>query len=228
MFKRKPRTWGRTFLEVFYPRGGWTRAARYVIHRIRRLPDPAHRISRGVAAGVFVCFTPFFGLHFVLAAAIAWTIRGNVLAALLATFVGNPLTFPIIAEVSLEIGTRILHLPLDMHLPQVIEAFSRALNDVWHNVIAIFTRDQAQWHGLGRFWHRVLLPYFVGGIVPGLVAALVSYYLTTPVITAYQKSRVKRLKKRYEKRLAEQAARAAQADRAERAGGPVETREPKP
>ena len=74
-----------------------------------------------------------------------------------------------------------------------------------------------------------MLPYFVGGIAPGLVAALVSYYLTTPVITAYQKSRVKRLKKRYEKRMAEQAARAAEAARAEaeRAGGAEETREPK-
>ena len=85
MFKRKPRTWGRTALEFFYPRGGWTRAALYVVHRIRRLPDPAHRISRGVAAGVFVCFTPYFGLHFVMATLIAWVIRGNILAALLAT-----------------------------------------------------------------------------------------------------------------------------------------------
>ena len=213
MFKRKPRTWGRMFLEFFYPRGGWTRAARYAIHRIRRLPDPAHRISRGVAAGVFVCFTPFFGLHFVSAILIAWIIRGNILAALLATFVGNPLTFPIIAELSLDIGSRLLQLPHDMHLPQVIEAFSQAMSDIWHNLLAIFTRDHAEWHGLGRFWHRVLLPYFVGGIGPGLIASTVAYFATTPVITAYQKRRVKQLKKRYEKRMAEAAARADAADK---------------
>lgn len=215
MFKRNPRTWGRTFLEFVYPRGGWTRAARYVIHRIRRLPDPAHRISRGVAAGVFVCFTPFFGLHFLTAALLALVIRGNVLAALLATFVGNPLTFPLIAELSLDLGSRIMGLPNDMHLPQVIEAFSRALGDIWHNLVAIFTTDTARWHMLGRFWKRVLLPYFVGGVAPGLVAATVAYYLTIPVITAYQKTRVKRLKKRYEKRMAEAAAR-AEADEATR------------
>ena len=66
VFKRRnPRTWLRTVAEVFYPRGGWRRAVSYVIHRLRRLPDPPHKIARGVAAGVFVCFTPFFGFHFV-------------------------------------------------------------------------------------------------------------------------------------------------------------------
>lgn len=207
MFKRKPRTWGRTALEVIYPRGGWTRAARYIIHRIRRLPDPAHRISRGVAVGVFVCFTPFFGLHFVLATAIAWAIRGNILAALLATFFGNPLTFPIIAELSLEIGTRVLGLPHNVHLPQIVEAFSHAMGDVLRNVGAVFTSDQANWNGFGRFWDRIMFPYFVGGLGPGLVAAMIAYFATTPVITAYQKQRVKRLKKRYDKRMAKAAAR---------------------
>lgn len=213
MFKRKPRTWGRTALEFFYPRGGWTRAARYILYRIRRLPDPAHRISRGVATGVFVCFTPFFGMHFVLATAISWAIRGNILAALLATFFGNPLTFPIIAEISLEIGTRLLGLPHNVHLAQIVEAFSHAVGDVWRNLLAVFTADQAEWLGLRRFWDRVMFPYFIGGLAPGFVAAMVAYFATTPVITAYQKRRVKRLKKRYDKRMAEATARSEVAQR---------------
>ncbi len=214
MFKRNPRSYGRIVLEFFYPRGGWYRAAQYVVHRIRRLPDPAHRISRGIAAGVFVCFTPFFGMHFVLAALIAWLIRGNILAALLATFVGNPLTFPLIAEISLSLGSRILDLPHDMHLPQVIEAFGQASSELWRNLLAIFTSDTTDWHGLHRFLKRVMLPYLVGGLGPGLIAATVAYFLSTPLITAYQKARIKRLRKRYEKRLAERAARADADDEA--------------
>ncbi|MCB1358763.1 MAG: DUF2062 domain-containing protein [Maritimibacter sp.] len=207
MFKRKPRTWGQTALEVFYPRGGWTRAVRYILHRIRRLPDPAHRISRGVATGVFVCFTPFFGLHFVLATILAWALRGNILAALLATFFGNPLTFPIIAEISLEIGTRLLGEPHNVHLPQIVEAFSHAMGDVWRNFLAVFTAEQAHWEGFGRFWDRIMFPYFIGGLAPGLATSIAAYLVTTPVITAYQKSRVKRLRKRYEKRMAKATAR---------------------
>ena len=100
MFKRREtRSWLRAIAEFFYPRGGWRRAASYVGHRLRRLPDPPHRIARGIAAGVFVCFTPFFGLHFFMAAILAFLMQGNIVAALLATFFGNPLTFPFIAAI---------------------------------------------------------------------------------------------------------------------------------
>jgi uncharacterized protein (DUF2062 family) len=216
VFKRNPRSWARTILEFFYPRGGWYRAARYAIHRIRRLPDPAHRISRGIAAGVFVCFTPFFGLHFVSAALIAWLIRGNILAALLATFVGNPLTFPLIAELSLDLGSRFLGMPVEMHLPQVVEAVGHAISDLWNNLLAVFTPRHAEWDGIRHLFQRVFLPYTVGGLLPGLGAAMIAYGLANPVLAAYQKARIKRLKKRYEKRMAEQAARAAAESEAQR------------
>lgn len=208
MFKRNPRSYLRIVTEFFYPRGGWYRASRYVIHRLRRLPDPADRISRGIAAGVFVTFSPLFGLHFVTAALISWAIRGNILAAILATFVGNPLTFPIIAGISLKTGAVILDHPAqEVRLHQVVEAFGRASGDIWHNFLAVFTERTANWTGLDLFLDRVFLPYLVGGIVPGLIAAITAFYLSRPVLTAYQKRRVKQIRKRYEKRLAAQAKR---------------------
>ena len=54
--------------EAVLPRRGWRRGIEYLGHRVRRLPDTPHRIALGFACGVFVSFTPFFGLHFVLAA----------------------------------------------------------------------------------------------------------------------------------------------------------------
>lgn len=204
MFKRNPRTYLQLFVEFFYPRGGWYRAARYVLHRLRRLPDPAHRISRGIAAGVFACFTPFFGMHFVTAALIAFAMRGNILAALLATFFGNPLTFPVIAEISISLGSHMLHTPHDMHLPQVVQAFGHAMGDLWHNMRALFTPQRAHWGDLQLFYRDVFLPYLVGGIVPGVVTALVAYAISNPIIRAYQKRRIRKLKQRYERRLARQ------------------------
>ena len=32
----------------------------------------------------------------------------------------------------------------------------------------------------------MIWPYFVGGLLPGLIAAIASYYLTRPLIAAYQ------------------------------------------
>jgi len=210
MFKRNPRTWARTIVEFFYPRGGWYRAAGYVIHRVRRLPDPPHRISRGIASGVFVCFTPFFGMHFVTAAILAWIIRGNILAAILATFFGNPITFPIIAELATDLGSRMLGLPIEMHLPQIMAAFGNAMSDIAYNFKAIFTADVVHWGRLWHFLHFVIIPYTVGGIIPGIITASVFYMLSRPAITAYQKRRIRKLKLRYAKRMAARAALAEQ------------------
>lgn len=200
MFKRrKKRTVMESLGDTVYPRGGWARAAYYVVHRLRRLPDTPHKIARGVACGVFVCFTPFFGFHFVLAAAFAWMINGNILAAILATFVGNPLTFPFIITVSIELGAWMLSLPGGMPLKRITDAFANAFGELWSNLLAIFTPETVDWYRMGEFFHTMFMPFLVGGILPGLLTALIFYFLTTPVIEAYQKRRRKKLRKRFEK-----------------------------
>ena len=105
MFKRRDR---RSIVSIlmrfFWPKGGWTRAFHYVNYRLRRLPDSSQKISRGIWAGLFTTFTPFYGLHFLTAAIVARLLKGNILAALLATFFGNPLTYVQIGVISLQTG----------------------------------------------------------------------------------------------------------------------------
>lgn len=194
VFKRRDRrpVW-QVVASVFYPRGGWSRAAQYVKHRIRRLPDTPEKISRGIAAGVFTTFTPFFGLHFLIAAIIALVMRGNILAALLATFVGNPLTFPVIGYVSLNIGTWMLGMPRAV-VYNLGQKFVSAGHDLWHNVKAIFGPGSAEWAGLKIFFDDVFLPYTIGGLIPGLISASCAYYLALPLISAHQKRRKKILR----------------------------------
>lgn len=194
VFKRRDRRaiW-QIALDFFYPRGGWTRAFEYVKHRVRRLPDTPEKISRGIWAGVFICFTPLFGLHFVFGAIIARLLRGNILAALMATFFGNPLTFPPIGYLSITLGSWFLGLPpgRNDHLGQ---KFADASFDLWHNLTAIFTPDPIRWGGLRVFYDDVFFPYLIGGILPGIIAATLAYYIALPVISAYQKRRKKLLR----------------------------------
>ncbi|RYH11769.1 DUF2062 domain-containing protein [Tropicimonas sp. IMCC6043] len=211
VFKRRDkRSWLRILGETVWPRGGWGRAAIYVKHRIRRLPDKPHRIARGIFAGVFVSFTPFYGLHFLTAFIVAKVVGGNILAALLATFFGNPITFPIIAAISLRMGYWILGLEVPHAARELSHAahekigerlmhtFSGAFADLWTNFVALFTDDVANWHRLGLFYHEILLPFLVGGILPGFIAGLVAYQVTLPLITAYQNRRQLRLKRKLE------------------------------
>ena len=200
--------------ESVWPKGGWRRAASYVTHRIRRLPDTPHRVARGMFTGVFASFTPFFGLHWLLALGMSWTIRGNYLAALIGTFAGNPLTTPFVAYISVEIGHWIMGDGGGVPLSDIFSAFGQAGTELWANVRAIFTDDVTRWTHLGHFMRTVYLPYLVGGIVPGIVAGLASYYITIPLVRGYQKLRSLRLKERIEKARAAKALKLRSSDQA--------------
>ncbi len=213
VFKRRDKRpiW-RSIYEFVWPKGGWARAFQYVRHRVRRLPDPPHRIARGIFAGVMVTFTPFFGLHFFLAAFIALIMRGNIIASLLSTFVGNPLTFVPIAAISLQTGNFLLG-RTGASREEVERSlggkFVDAGKDLKDNFLAFFTDAKADWHNLYVFYDEVFFPYMIGGLIPGVIAGTAAYYLSLPVIQAYQNRRKGRLK---EKLLALKEKAAAKAD----------------
>lgn len=197
MFRRRnPLSWTQWAKAQVYPRGGFRRASWYLWHRLRRLPDPPHRIARGVFAGTFANFPPILGFQVVTALGIAWVMRGNLLAAALATLLSNPITTPFIALVSLKLGYWMLGIDGGFTVSAVFEAFGLAAQDLWNNFLAVFSPRQAQWDGLIRFWHHIYLPYLVGSIIPGLISSTVLYKLTIPALTAYQALRRRRLQKR--------------------------------
>ena len=199
VFKRRDkRPWGRTLQELLWPRGGWGRAFTYVKHRVRRLPDSPERIARGIWAGIFVTFTPFIGLHFIAGALLAYVMRGNVLAALMATFFGNPLTFVPIGALSLEIGHSILGSKSKEDYEKFGKAFVNAWRDLTHNFFAIFDDEVANWTRLRVFYDDVFLPYLVGGIIPGVITATAFYYLAKPLISAYQHRRRGTIRAKFE------------------------------
>lgn len=193
VFKRRDRRpIQKVVLEFFWPRGGWGRAATYVKHRLRRLPDPPHRIARGIFAGVFTTFTPFYGLHFLVAATIAWIMRGNVIAALLATFFGNPLTYVPIGVVSLNTGYWLMGInsaDKEVVHESLGRMFVHAGADLKNNVVAALTDREMDWTRLEVFLDEVFFPYLIGGLIPGIVMGLVCYYISVPLIQAYQNRR---------------------------------------
>ncbi|WP_170367952.1 DUF2062 domain-containing protein [Ruegeria arenilitoris] len=207
VFKRRDR---RSVLQVLselvYPRGGWTRAFHYVKHRVRRLPDSPERIARGVGAGVFASFTPFYGLHFLVAAVLARMLNGNILAALSGTFFGNPLTYVPIGVVCLQTGHFLLGTEYEEgDTKGLMGKFASAMGDLKDNFLAMFSDRVADWHGLSQFYDEVFFPYMIGGIIPGIVAGVICTYISLPVIRTYQMRRRAKIKAKFEeiKRLAE-------------------------
>ena len=195
--------------EFLWPRGGWARAFHYIKHRMRRLPDSPERIARGIWAGVFTTFTPFYGLHFIVAAAIARTMQGTILAALMSTFFCNPLTYVPIGLAALQTGHWLLGAPLDARVERsFIGKFADAGGDLWHNFRSIFTSAEMDWLGIAVFAREVFYPYLIGGILPGILCATISYYLSVPLLRAYQKRRKGMIKAKFEALKRKAAAKA--------------------
>jgi uncharacterized protein (DUF2062 family) len=185
---------------MLYPRGGWLRAFHYVKHRVRRLPDSPERIARGIGAGVFTTFTPFYGLHFPTAWLISRGLGGNGLAALMATFFGNPLTYVPIGAVSLKTGHFLLGTEFQADADTtLLGKFVDAWVDLKNNALSLLYPHNADWSGLQVFWHDVFFPYLVGGILPGIVCSVTCYYLSVPVLHAYQNRKRARIKAKFEK-----------------------------
>lgn len=199
MFKRRtPRNFRQSVVNFFLPGGGWGRSASYVMHRLRRLPDSPERIAKGIAAGVAASCLPLFGLHFLTAAAIAWVLRGNILASLLATFFGNPFTFPVLAVSALELGSKMLGRDRAASASEAMHAFGAIWTELGRNFIAIFTADPIQWEKMGKFGLDVFVPYLLGGIPIGVICGVAAYFLSLPLIRAYRKRRFKKLQERFE------------------------------
>jgi uncharacterized protein (DUF2062 family) len=200
VFKRRsPRSFLHWLKNLAYPDGGWQRAGSYVWHRLRRLPDSPERIAKGIAAGVFVSFTPLFGLHFLAAASLAWVLRGNILAALLGTFFGNPFTFPLIVVSAMETGSLILGRGHMATPRRVMRGFKNVWTEIGDNLTALVTPTGFNWDQTRDFLADVFLPYMLGGMVLGSVVGVAAYFVSLPIIRAYRARRARKLQQRFER-----------------------------
>ena len=199
--RREKRPILRQMQDAVYPRRGWRRAIEYIGHRVKRLPDTPHKIALGFSAGVFVSFTPLFGLHFLAAAFVAMIIRGNILASLMGTFFGNPLTFPFIATISYRTGQMLLDRSAsDGSFHAIKSAIVHGFSGLWHSLLSIVGLSEPAWAQVSFFFRTVFWPYFFGGLIPGAIAGVICYVLARPLVAAYQKRRRARLLKRHQKK----------------------------
>ena len=187
--RRTPSSPLRRITDVIWPRLGWLRFFTYLWHRLARLPGSPHSIAAGLAAGAAMSFTPLLGAHFVLSALLAAIARGNILAAVVGTVLGNPWTFPFIWAASFQLGQWML--PASWFAKQTgnqdfIGLFARLTQ-------AVLGRDPSM------LVDRVLpiwVPMMVGSIPLAIAAWLVTYQLSRRSIERYQRLRLQRRRRR--------------------------------
>ena len=82
----------------------FSRTRKLISLSLKRLKGSPSELAVGLSSGIAVSFTPFIGLHALIALSLAWILRGSMAAALIGTLFGNPWTFPFLWYISIELG----------------------------------------------------------------------------------------------------------------------------
>ena len=192
--RRKPLSVLKQLRAVIWPERGFRRLFSYLVQRIIRLPGTPASIASGFASGVAASFTPFLGLHFILAGALALLLRGNVLASAIGTFFGNPWTFILIWLADYEVGLGVIHAfgyGASLHVLSIDE-----LGAIMGNVMRFLSfTGNTTWADLSRDIEQVFMPMLIGGTVLGVIAWVSSFVLTLWAVKGWRLHRAKRLLK---------------------------------
>jgi uncharacterized protein (DUF2062 family) len=151
---------------------------RAAIRRLLAIDDPPERTALAFSIGVFIAFSPFLGLHTILATAIAFAFRFNKVAIYTGTFVNNPfLTLVPIILLSYAIGAIVMGRPLALP-PESVELLKNP---------HLLTSDW--WGKLFSDSSGVILSFAIGGMVLSVVCSLAAYPLTLRFLRKRQKRR---------------------------------------
>lgn len=184
--KKKNQTFWQRLRYALWPRRGWKRSFTYYSKRVRRLSGSPYTIAMGVACGVFAAITPFFGFHVLIALAAAYILRGNLLAAGIATTIGNPFTYPVILAGTFKLG-RFIQSIGDASI-QIASELTEAeiIPEIAHGLTI---------KALTNLW-PVIKTMMIGALPIGLFMATLAFVVCYTSVNAYREARLRRLQAR--------------------------------
>ena len=124
---------------------------------------PGH-IAAGFAIGVFISFTPFFGLHTAIAVVAAFLFRLNKLTCLTGAWVNTPFTVPPVMVLSYKLGQLLLGRPPG----------------------ELLLKEELSWQYALKLLDKNGTPLLLGTSIIGMVAAILSYFLCYYLVVRFR------------------------------------------
>lgn len=150
---------------------------RAAFRRLLAIDDPPERTALAFAIGVLIAFSPFLGLHTIMATAVAFLFRFNKIAIYTGTFINNPfLTLVPIIIVSYAVGAFFLGRPLAIP-DEGVELLKNP---------RLFSTDYYQLLFVQSWWN-IVWPFTVGATILSVVCSLLAYPLTLRMLRAYHR-----------------------------------------
>ena len=135
--------------------------------------DTPERTGAAFAMGVFIGFSPFFGLHAIMGIVLAFALGLNRVAALVGVYANLPWFVGTYYTLATVLGSYLLGVALP---PE----FGRQLGALF----ALSFMESAFWSGLGTLLRPLLWPFVLGSTVGAAVLAGVAYLIAVPAIVA--------------------------------------------
>ena len=152
---------------------------RKTLRRLLAIDDPPERTALAFSIGVFIAFSPFLGLHTIMATVVAFLFRFNKVAIYTGTFLNNPFfTLVPIIIASYAVGAFVLGRPL--HIPdEGLELLKNPdlLSSNYYSRLFV------------QSWH-IVWPFTVGATVLSVVCSVLAYPLTLRALRAYRSRKV--------------------------------------
>jgi uncharacterized protein (DUF2062 family) len=148
-------------------------------HKLMGLQDSPHAIALGFSCGIFLGFTPLFGLKTILSICLAWLFRSNKIASVIGVTLHDfSLPFvPMLLRLEYVMGYWLLSYPHQMPPHMHFKEVQLELLFQWTTFLTIGG------------------PLMLGSVIIGLPFAVLSYYASKWVVVEYRLKRAAYLKK---------------------------------
>ena len=140
---------------------------RSLFRQILHLDETPHRTALAFAIGVFIGFSPAYGLHMVMVGFCAWAFGWNVVALLAGAFLNNPWTLIPILGGTYWTGATLL----GMHDFPTFDWSDLSFTGIYHQVAPYA-------------W-----PFVLGGMVLSIIGGLLAYPIAYFLLVKYRRSR---------------------------------------
>jgi uncharacterized protein (DUF2062 family) len=130
-----------------------TRSFRALLRQVLHLQESPQRTALAFAVGVFIAFSPAYGLHTLMAVLCTWLFGLNFLALLAGAFMNNPWTIVPILGASYWTGALLMG----------------------QSDSPVFAWDDLSFTGIYEQVLPYAIPFALGGFTLSLIGALVSY-----------------------------------------------------
>jgi hypothetical protein len=145
------------------------RKARLLYLKILRQSDTPEKIALGAAIGVAAGILPTFGLGAILALGVSYIVRANKVAAVLGSFIMNPVTTPLFWTLNSTVGGLIF----------------------WEERSSIVATVQTQDIFGGIKWAFIV--FLSGSVIVASSFAIVIYFVMRNLIIRHRKNKLKKM-----------------------------------